>query len=394
LRTVRRVESHQINRNHELFNFCDDITYKSKNLYNAILYRIQYKKHFKDEDFKNSSSYFYKRYKYLDEYKILKENKQTYFVNYICKRIADDYNNTWKNINKNGKDINGNDIKFPKFKEAGEKGRFEAGFQVNKKKAEKILKGKKSKIKIPGIKYYIKPYISDKFMIKQVVIEPSHRKYHRNIYFKLKICYEKEIPDKPEKVKNIAGIDLGKGNLATIATNIRIKPIAINGNPLCQWGDAYLNKRKSLMSYVKGKGTSNRIKRLDKKYKNKVKNYIHNASRKIVDWCNENDIDTIVIGKNKNWKQEINIGKQNNYHFTIIPFNMLIEQIKYKAEEYGIKTEMTEEACTSKANFLNNDPIPNYDTYKEDKKNMRSSLLGVKNTKDIGDYIKQTMILL
>ena len=158
---------------------------------------------------------------------------------------------------------------------------------------------------------------------------------------------------------------MNKGNLAVIVTNTKEKPIAINGNPLCSMGDYYLKKRKKLMKNVKGRGTSNRIKKLDKKYKNKVKNYMHNVSRTVADWCKDKNIDTIVIGKNKNWKKEINLGHRNNYHFTIIPFKMLMEQIEYKAEEYGIKVKVDEESYTSRASFLDGDNLPSYEEGKE-----------------------------
>ena len=39
----------------------------------------------------------------------------------------------------------------------------------------------------------------------------------------------------------------------------------------------------------------------------------------------------IVIGNNKNWKQNIKIGKRNNQNFVQIPHATLIEQIQYKA---------------------------------------------------------------
>ncbi|EJX01898.1 protein containing Transposase, IS605 OrfB, partial [gut metagenome] len=37
------------------------------------------------------------------------------------------------------------------------------------------------------------------------------------------------------------------------------------------------------------------------------------------------------------WKQNINLGKVNNQNFVNIPFNRLIQMIRYKAEAYGIK---------------------------------------------------------
>lgn len=45
-----------------------------------------------------------------------------------------------------------------------------------------------------------------------------------------------------------------------------------------------------------------------------------------------NNIDTIVIGYNEGWKQEINLDSVNNQKFTYIPFLMLLELIQYKAQ--------------------------------------------------------------
>lgn len=74
----------------------------------------------------------------------------------------------------------------------------------------------------------------------------------------------------------------------------------------------------------------------------------------------ESGIDTLVIGKNKNWKQEINLGKRNNQNFTSIPDNKLIDKIKYKCELVGIKVREMEESYTSVASFLDLDEIPIY----------------------------------
>ena len=72
-------------------------------------------------------------------------------------------------------------------------------------------------------------------------------------------------------------------------------------------------------------------------------------------------ISTLVIGHNKNWKDKINIGKVNNQNFVSIPFNKIIDIIKYKAKDNGIKCIEQEESYTSKASFLDNDNIPTFD---------------------------------
>ena len=87
---------------------------------------------------------------------------------------------------------------------------------------------------------------------------------------------------------------------------------------------------------------------------------MHKVSSDVISHCLNNEIGTVVIGKNKGWKQNINIGHINNQNFVSIPFNILIAMIQYKAEREGIKVIIREESYTSKASFLDDDLIPNY----------------------------------
>ncbi|WP_293088213.1 transposase [Okeania sp. SIO3B5] len=84
------------------------------------------------------------------------------------------------------------------------------------------------------------------------------------------------------------------------------------------------------------------------------------TSRYIINHLIENQIGTLVIGNNPNWKQDINLGKKNNQNFVQIPFFKLIEQLKYKAKLVGIKVIINEESYTSKASFLDLDDLPVY----------------------------------
>lgn len=74
----------------------------------------------------------------------------------------------------------------------------------------------------------------------------------------------------------------------------------------------------------------------------------------------EEHTNTIIIGRNKEWKQQINMGKRNNQSFVNIPHSLLISMIKYKAARFGIEVILTEESYTSKASFLDSDNIPTY----------------------------------
>ena len=76
-----------------------------------------------------------------------------------------------------------------------------------------------------------------------------------------------------------------------------------------------------------------------------------------VDYCIKNNIGILVIGYNKGWKQNSNMGKSNNQNFVSVPFLKLVKQIQYKSELIGNEVNLVEESYTSKCSFLDNEPI-------------------------------------
>jgi len=180
----------------------------------------------------------------------------------------------------------------------------------------------------------------------------------------IEVVYEKEkkICDLNENL--YLGIDLGINNLATCVSNkSEIVSVLIKGK-LLKSINQYFNKMLSkFMSYVGNIGTSNRIKKLVFKRNNRVYNYLLHTSRFVVNYCLEKNIKNIVIGKNEGWKQEVHLGKRNNQKFVNIPFNKLIQQIIYKAEEVGIKVVTTEESYTSKCDHLAFEEMKHHEKY-------------------------------
>ena len=92
-----------------------------------------------------------------------------------------------------------------------------------------------------------------------------------------------------------------------------------------------------------------KIKQLTNKRNNKIKDYLHKSSRMLVNQLVSNNVSVIVIGHNKEWKQDINIGKVNNQKFVQIPYNQFIDMITYKSELEGIKVIQREESYTSQS---------------------------------------------
>src|SRR5258706_9787134 len=92
----------------------------------------------------------------------------------------------------------------------------------------------------------------------------------------------------------------------------------------------------------------------------RIHHYLHAASKRIIDFLVTEGIGTIIIGKNPLWKQEVKNGRRNNQNFVSIPHARFIDMLTYKAALVGITVEVTEESYTSKASFLDLNPIPTY----------------------------------
>lgn len=196
-----------------------------------------------------------------------------------------------------------------------------------------------------------KIYVGD-LDIAHVRIFPGKKKY------KVEVVYKVEALPKKKK-GNIAGIDLGLDNLATVAINKRgIRPLLINGRPLKSMNLYFNNKRDKVQSELKkcnDRYMSHKLETLYRKRNNRFNTYMHKASKEIIDYCLEHNVSQIIIGHNKLQKQE---SKLKN--FVAISTFRLIELIKYKAEYQGIEVVKTEESYTSITSYLDKEePIKN-----------------------------------
>ena len=139
------------------------------------------------------------------------------------------------------------------------------------------------------------------------------------------------------KKERCMGIDLGLDNMATVITNTGMTPILFKGGiikSINQWYNKMRSHYYAILSNGKknheGSFQSKRLIELDKHRYRKVKDFFHKVSFNIVKMAKENKMDTIVIGKNEHWKQEVNLGKKNNQNFVQIPHSLLIELITTK----------------------------------------------------------------
>ena len=165
---------------------------------------------------------------------------------------------------------------------------------------------------------------------------------------------------------NWIGIDIGLNNLATCTSNVT-NAFIINGKPLKAINHHYNRKLAWFQSIQKKENKtekhSKRMNHFTYRRNNKVKDYLYKASRIVINKAIENNITKIIIGKNKQWKQEINLGTNTNQKFVSIPHAIFIEQVKYKAKLVGIDVILTQEAYTSKCSAFDNEPIGKHETY-------------------------------
>ena len=192
--------------------------------------------------------------------------------------------------------------------------------------------------------------LSDFEKINQIRIVPD------NQVFCIEIVYSVSVEDDfASDNGRYMSIDLGLDNLATVVTNTGLNPIIVNGKGLKSNNQYYNKKRAHYQSISKQMNSmyyTNRLYRLTRKRNAKIEDALHKISRFVVDTAISNDICTIVIGNNKNWKQSISLGKRINQSFVSIPHQKLINKICYKARNLGIRVVLTEESYTSGTSFL------------------------------------------
>ena len=160
----------------------------------------------------------------------------------------------------------------------------------------------------------------------------------------------------------IAGIDPGGENLLAIAFSDKGKNPAIISGKKIKSINCYFNKMIGEAQSKLRPGTyrSSWLDRLWTKRENKLSYEMHVISNFVANLLDESGCSKVVIGDNKNQKQEINLGRQNNRKFVQIPHQKLFQMLEYKCKQKGIEIIFREESYTSKASFVDNDFIPEF----------------------------------
>src|SRR4028118_1269657 len=343
---MQLAERHIIKSTEHRFAEIDKLAFKSKNLYNVANYVIR-----------QSFIYGWGYVSYNEMNRLMKSHEAYKALPAkVSQQILMVLDKNWKSFFEAVKAYKADSSKFtgrpklPKYKDKT-KGRNLLVYTIQAISSKQLKKGI---IKLSGTELLIKTQVAPD-RICQVRLVPKCDSYV------IEVIYDEQ-ESTLDNANFVASIDLGLDNLVALTSNQPgFIPLLINGRPLKSINQFYNKRKARLQSQLKGsRKSSPRIQRLTRWIHQKVDNYLHHASRLIVIFLVSKQIGTLVIGKNAQWKTEIDLGKQTNQNFVSIPHARLIEMLEYKTRLVGIKVVVQEESYTSKSNFLNLDPIPVY----------------------------------
>ena len=197
------------------------------------------------------------------------------------------------------------------------------------------------------------------------VLKEVHFTPHNNI-FEIGLVFDdgEEMPALPEPSR-IAAVDIGVANIMAVVNNCGLPSLLYKGGKAKSINHWY-NKEIARMQSAQTKHTGQKY--VPSTEYNNVVNWRNNSIRDLfrkmafnfVKWCVENRIDTVVVGENKGWKQEVDMGDRENQNFVQLPFDKLKRYIEHNCAKKGIRVSFPEESYTSKASFTDEDDIPVY----------------------------------
>ena len=333
-----------------------ELSHTAKNLYNQAVYNIR--------------QYYFQENKYLNYQKnnsLLKssENYKTLNSNMsqqILKEVDGSFKSFFGLLKKKNKGIYNAKVKLPSYLPKNSFTTLVIGFVRLNKDTLVIPYSNSFKKNHKKISIKIPPILLDK-NIKEIRIIP---KFNAR-FFEVQYTYEVQEQQRNLDKNHALAIDFGINNLATCVTS-KGRSFIIDGKKLKsinQW----FNKENARLQSIKDKQKYGKKPTLRQKYlyssrNNKVNDYMSKTARKIINYCLENNIGTLVCGYNETFQRNSNIGKANNQTFVNIPFGKLREKLEYLCKLYSLRFVEQEESYTSKSSFFDMDILPKFEADK------------------------------
>ena len=346
-------------------NIIEELSFHTTKLYNIVNYDcrengfksyIEAEKEYKE----NWHNQFLHSHTYQQCLKVLEKNWKSYFASI-------------KDYKKNPNKYKG-EPKPPKFKNHTNKKNevifTEAGIRVkNNILMLSLSKAMQEKFQVKSLNFSID---TEKLPVNFEALQQIKIKWDNSIkQWYLILIYNKEEENKVTG-NNIMSIDLGRDNLATLTFLEDTESYLIDGKVL-KSKISYYNKEIARLNSIgmKQVGDSKKFKntkQINKLYIKRnsfVNDYIHKASRKIIDLALQHNCNTIVIGDIEGIKQENNVKS-----FVNMPHQKLVDKIEYKAKLVGLKVVYVKENYTSGCSAFDLENI-NKDNYDKSRRIVR-----------------------
>lgn len=361
-------------------NIIEELSFHTTKLYNIVNYDcrengfksyIEAEKEYKE----NWHNQFLHSHTYQQCLKVLEKNWKSYFASI-------------KDYKKNPNKYKG-EPKPPKFKNHTNKKNevifTEAGIRVkNNILMLSLSKAMQEKFQVKSLNFSID---TEKLPVNFEALQQIKIKWDNSIkQWYLILIYNKEEENKVTG-SNIMLIDLGRDNFATLTFLEDTESYLIDGKVL-KSKISYYNKEIARLNSIAMKqvGDSKKFKntkqinKLYAKRDNFVNNYIHKASRKIIDLALQHNCNTIVIGDIEGIKQENDIKS-----FVNMPHQKLVDKIEYKAKLAGLKVVYVKENYTSGCSALDLENInkANYDKSRRTVRGLFRSNQGILVNSDV-----------
>ena len=349
---MQLVEKQIIKRTDRRYKELLELCHLSKNLYNVVLYTIR--QHWFETV--NDDTVKHKFLNYYDVWNILKKDSPDYkaidshAAQLVIKQVEANFSSFFSllKLKKQGK--YDKKVHLPTYLDKD-------GYNVisfNQFKRRELKNGYVSLPKSKTLRFKVK-----NTSLHFINIVP------KNDYIQVNFIYKRQGKELKKDNGKYMSIDIGVDNLATCFSNIG-KTFIVDGKKVKHINQFYNKKIGEVKSELKKKNDkekSHKTRQLTLKRNNKIDDYLHKTSRYIISQAASNDVRTIIVGHNKNWKQEISIGKANTQNFVSIPFDKLIHELKYKGMLEGINVIEIEESYTSKCSALDNETVEKHDKY-------------------------------
>ena len=341
------VETHIIKPKHKYYDEIDNLCWLSKNLYNSTLYNVR--------------QYYFENKKLL-KYQVINKiyvdtNNEDYralptkVAKYTQMLVEYNFKSFFGLLKLKGKGKYDKPVKIPKYLDK-KKGRQVAHYEKGaiSFKEQGYIKLSKTNIKIKT------NLTKDKVQFVRLV--------PKNNYMVIEVGYN--IKEQEQKLNdNVLAIDIGVNNIASCVTTNGDK-FLINGKQLKYINHNYNKRIANIQSKLKlthNKNKSRYKSNITNKRNNRINDYLHKITTYIVNQAVSKNIGTIVVGYNKEWKQDTNIGNINNQNFVNIPFYRFINMLSYKCRLKGINFKTITEEYTSKCSFIDDEEIEKHINY-------------------------------